>query len=84
MGERGYFVYILRRRPRVLYVGVTSDVFRRVLRHRNQAGKEVTRRIRSADWFTANAAVGVRVAIEREEQLKGWKRAKKIALIEKK
>jgi putative endonuclease len=65
-----------------LYTGVTSDLYLRVQQHKNHtfegftAKYECTRLV----WFQEFA--DVRNAIRREKQIKGWTRAKKIALIE--
>jgi putative endonuclease len=83
MGERAYFVYILSSRSRVLYVGVTSDLFRRVLEHRKQLEDGFTRRYQVYRLVYCERYSAVSAAIAREKQLKGWNRAKKIALVEK-
>jgi putative endonuclease len=79
---KSYFTYILASKTRRLYVGVTSDLSVRVWQHKNKA----------LDGFTAKYNVDRLVyfeefptpeeAIAREKQLKGWRREKKIALIE--
>jgi putative endonuclease len=79
-----YYVYILASATNyTLYIGVTGDLIRRVYQHKNNL---------DPDSFTAKYAVhklvyfeqtnDVRSALEREKQLKGWRRAKKNALIE--
>ncbi|MGC2639531.1 MAG: GIY-YIG nuclease family protein [Acidobacteriaceae bacterium] len=78
-----YFVYIVASRTRVLYIGVTSNIEARIAQHRSKTFPGFT-----AD-FNCNRLVwyasydDVRHAIAREKQLKGWTRAKKLALIEK-
>jgi putative endonuclease len=78
-----YHVYIMAsRRNGTLYVGVTNNLVRRVFEHRQGA----------ADAFTKNHSVkrlvyfegydDVRLAIQREQNIKHWKRDWKIALIE--
>ena len=79
-----YYVYILASATNyTLYIGVTGDLIRRVYQHKNNL---------DPDSFTAKYAVhklvyfeqtnDVRSALEREKQLKGWRRSKKNALIE--
>ena len=79
-----YYVYILSNwDDSVVYIGVTSDLKRRLYEHRNHL----------VDGFTAQYHVhklvyfeytnDVQSAIEREKQLKGWRRDKKNALISK-
>ena len=81
-----YCVYILAnmrgRRP-VLYVGVTGDVVRRVIEHRLQPSG-FTGRYRVTALVYVERTTDVHAAIAREKQLKGWTRARKIALIEAK
>jgi len=78
---RRYYVYILTNRSRTLYVGVTKDLRRRLWEHRYDAGSAFTSRSRidRVVWFEEHA--DVRAAIARETQIKGWTRAKKMALI---
>jgi putative endonuclease len=83
MSDR-FFVYILASadgpRP-VLYTGVTNDLERRLAEHRLKPSGFVARYNLSAlvyfEWTPS-----VRAAIAREKQIKGWRRAKKIALIQ--
>ena len=77
---RQYYVYILASRSRTLYVGVTRDLVRRVLQHRNGEG-EFSSRYRVHRLVYYDATTDVRAAIEREKQIKGWRREKKAALI---
>ena len=80
--DHEYFVYILASRSRVLYVGVTNDLRRRVWEHRNGVVEGFTKRyhVHRLVWFeSGNYVVS---AIEREKQIKGWRREKKVALIE--
>jgi putative endonuclease len=79
-----YYVYILANvrgwRP-VLYVGMTNNVIRRVAEHRTRRAGFVGRyNVTTLVYF--EHASDVRVAIAREKQIKGWTRAKKVALIE--
>lgn len=77
-----YYVYILTNKNcNVLYTGVTRDLIRRVYEHRNHAdpngftAKNVTRLVYFEETSDVNAA------IEREKQIKSWKRNRKTALI---
>src|ERR1039457_5131985 len=80
--ERTYFVYIMASKGRVLYVGVTGFLMARVLRHRAGEGGGFTRRyqVHRLVYFASFRNVGD--AIARETQIKGWRREKKVALIE--
>ena len=81
---RGGFVYFMsNRRDGVLYVGVTSDLPKRVMQHRQRVDPQsFTSRYRVDRLVYFEPFAEMVRAIEREKQLKGWTRAKKIALIE--
>ena len=79
-----YYVYILSNNTNVaIYTGITRDLVRRVYEHRNHLDpKSFTAKydIRKLVYF--EQTTDVRVAIEREKQIKSWSRAKKNALVE--
>lgn len=77
-----YSVYILASNSRRLYVGVTSDLERRVAQHQlgELSGFAEKYQIRKLVYFEQTS--DVRVAIAREKQIKRWRREKKLALIE--
>jgi len=83
VNERVYFAYIVASRSRTLYIGMTGDLRTRVLQHkkRTREGFSSTYNCNRLVWF--ERFVSPEGAIAREKQLKGWARAKKIALIEK-
>ena len=80
--NRTYCVYILSNSNRTLYTGVTSDLVRRVIAHRLGVGSRFTKRHRlhSLVWYETSNYVWS--ALEREKQIKSWKRKRKLALIE--
>ena len=79
-----YYVYILANRYNtVLYIGFTNDLNRRVYEHKNNLVPGFTSKYRVHKLVYFETTSDVRVAIEREKQLKGWTRAKKEALIAK-
>ena len=80
--SRLYFVYILSSRSRNLYTGVTNDIFRRVLQHREGRASLFTPKYRIHRLVYFERHDDVRRAISREKEIKGWRRGKKIALIE--
>ena len=82
MIPRQYFVYILASKTRRLYTGVTNDLVRRMFEHRTGAIAGFTRRYGVVRLVHFEVTGNPRAAIAREEQLKGWLRSKKIALIE--
>ena len=76
-------VYILAsKRNGTLYIGVTSDLVKRVWEHKNHMVKGFTKRygIQQLVWYELHENMAS--AIEREKRLKGWKRAWKLELIE--
>ena len=79
---RSYWVYVLASATHVLYVGVTNDVSRRVAEHRAGVGGAFTRRYRVHRLVYAEEHGNVRDAIAREKTLKGWRRERKVALVE--
>jgi len=81
--ERGrYFVYILASRSRRLYVGVTNDLERRLFEHKNKLADGFTKQYHIDRLVHFEETADVMSAIEREKQIKGWLREKKVALIE--
>jgi len=76
-----YYVYIMASRSRTLYTGVTNNLERRVLEHRRKLVPGFTGRYRIERLVYYETSSDVRVAIQREKQIKGWLRQKKIALI---
>jgi putative endonuclease len=82
MSTKQYFVYILASVSKTLYVGVTSDLVRRVYQHKHHLVSGFTSRYDVTRLVHFETTGDVRAAIAREKQLKGWVRRKKIALIE--
>jgi putative endonuclease len=80
---RQYYVYIMASISRVLYVGVTNDLRRRVLEHKAGQAEGFTKRYNVNRLVHLEVIGDVRAALEREKELKRWRRSKKIALIEK-
>ena len=79
-----YYVYILSNwDDSVLYIGVTSDLKRRLYEHRNHLVNGFTAQYNVHKLVYFEYTNDVRSAIEREKQLKGWRRSKKNALISK-
>jgi len=79
--EREYYVYIMASRSGVLYIGVTNNLQRRVEEHRKGHVKGFTQKYRCTLLFYFEQTQDIMVAIEREKQLKRWRREKKITLI---
>lgn len=75
-------VYIMANHSRTLYIGVTSDLFGRVWQHKTSTMKGFTSRYRLKKLVYYEERQTMNDAIVREKQLKGWLRARKVALIE--
>jgi putative endonuclease len=77
-----YFVYILECSDKSLYTGVTNDVERRFQQHKNKKGghftnsKDVERIVYTEEHPDRSSA------LKRELQIKGWRRQKKLNLIQ--
>ena len=80
--EHRYFVYIMSSQTRVLYIGVTNNLDLRVQQHKAGAGSAFTAKYRVKHLVHYDETSDVHAALERERHLKGWTRARKIALIE--
>ena len=80
--EHRYFVYIMSSQTRVLYIGVTNDLERRVQQHKGGVGSAFTARYRVKRLVHYEEPSDIHAALERERHLKGWTRARKVALIE--
>lgn len=80
--SKRYYVYVLTNwNNKVMYVGVTSDLARRLYEHMTKAADGFTAKynVRKLVYFEKTS--DVRSAIAREKQLKGWRREKKNALV---
>ncbi|MFZ3031609.1 MAG: GIY-YIG nuclease family protein [Candidatus Moraniibacteriota bacterium] len=79
-----YYVYILAsQRNGTLYVGVTSDLLKRIWEHKNKKVKGFTEKYGVDMLVYFEETNDVRSALEREKILKKWRRAWKLELIEK-
>jgi len=77
-----YYVYIMMNPARTLYTGVTNDLQRRVHEHKHKLANGFAKKYNLTDLAYSEATSDVRSAIQREKQIKGWLRSKKVALIE--
>ena len=82
---KSYYVYILSSQKNgTLYIGVTNDLKRRVYEHKNNLLEGFTKKYKVHQLVYFENTNDVRSALEREKQLKNWKRIWKINLIEEK
>ena len=84
MRERYYYAYMAASKSRTLYVGVTGNLSRRLFEHKRKLyeGFSATYHCDRLVWFERFTEIDH--AIEREKQLKRWRREKKVALIAEK
>ena len=80
--EKRYYVYILASRSRALYVGITGSLMARALQHESGEVEGFTRKYEVHRLVYYEMFRYVNNTIARETQIKGWRREKKIALIE--
>jgi putative endonuclease len=81
---RQFYVYILANRKNgTLYVGVTNDLNRRASKHRAGQGAIFTKKYDVTKLVYFEVFDRITDAIDREKELKKWRRAWKVALIEK-
>lgn len=82
LAKRSSFcVYILTNRSGGLYVGVTSDLYKRLHEHRTGVVESFASAYKMERLVYFEATTDVQGALEREKEIKKWRRAKKIALI---
>ena len=78
-----YYVYVVTNQANsVLYIGVTSFLEGRMHDHRERLIEGFTKRYQATKLIYYEDYPEPRGAIAREKQLKGWRREKKVALIE--
>ena len=79
-----FYVYIIcSRRNGTLYIGITSDLNRRIYEHRIKSIKDFTTKHSVSRLVYFEIFDSATDAIRREKQLKKWNRTWKLALIEK-
>ena len=66
---------------RVIYIGITNDLYRRYIEHKNGTIEGFTNKYKCHDLIYFEEFKFIEEAIAREKELKGWKREKKDALI---
>lgn len=83
MSSRQYYVYILANvTNRVLYIGVTNNLIKRIFEHKNKLVKGFSQRYNLDKLVYFEMFTDINEAIFREKQLKGGSREKKLLLIE--
>lgn len=69
---------------KMIYIGVTNDLQRRVFEHKSKQREGFTKKYNLHQLVYYEETDDIGRALEREKQLKGWRRQKKVALIESK
>jgi len=82
MASKHYYVYIMSNRSKTIYTGVTNNLERRVYQHKSKQIQGFTAKYNLTRLVYYEETADVISAISREKTIKGWLRAKKIALIE--
>ena len=81
---RSYYVYLMTNwNNKVMYLGVTNNLERRVYEHRNKLIKGFTEKYNVNKLVYFEETSDVAVAITREKEIKKWRREKKNALVKK-
>ncbi len=75
------FVYDTGSKSGTIYVGVTSNLERRVWEHKNHGYEGFTKKYRVTRLLYVEDYSRIDDAIARDEQIKGWSRGKKLALV---
>jgi putative endonuclease len=78
-----YFVYILSSDSYILYTGVTSNLQKRVFEHKEKTVKGFTEKYNISKLVYYEVHEDVNFAIQREKNIKKWKRQWKVKFIEK-
>ncbi len=78
---RTFYVYIMAGKYRTLYTGMTHDLERRVFEHKHKLAPGFTSKYNINRLVYIETYSNARDAIRREKQIKGWLRARKVALI---
>ena len=76
-----YYTYILSNASRMLYVGVTNDLMRRMSEHRQELHPGYVARYNLKQLVYYETCNDIHAAIAREKEIKGWVRGRKEALI---
>ncbi len=78
---REYYVYIMSSHWRTLYTGVTNNLALRVQQHRDGTVPGFTAKYKVTHLVYAESCQNVEDALNREKQIKRWRREKKVNLI---
>jgi putative endonuclease len=80
--SKSYYVYIMASVSGTLYVGFTNDIKQRVWQHKHKQVEGFTKKHNVTRLLYVEVFAEVHTAIGREKQIKGFRREKKVALID--
>lgn len=78
---KSYYVYVLTNKSGTLYIGITSNLIKRLWEHKNKVVKGFTEKYNINKLIYYEVYQDVYQAVLREKQLKNWNRSKKLSLI---
>jgi putative endonuclease len=76
-----YVLYILKCEDRSLYTGITTDLKRRLRQHKNKKGGAYTQAHTAVKIVHTEQFLNRSAALKREAEIKGWRRERKLSLI---
>jgi putative endonuclease len=79
---KSYYVYIMANKSKMTYIGITSNLSRRVQEHKNKSIGGYTSKYNLTKLVYYEIMTDVYQALKREKQLKNWHRQWKVNLIE--
>ncbi len=80
--DKQYYIYILTNKTnKVLYIGITNDLVRRMFEHKNKLMEGFSKKYKLTKLVYYEATIDVESAIRREKQLKNWHRDWKMNLV---
>ena len=80
--SRRYYIYLLTNwNNKVMYIGVTNNLVRRIYEHKNKLIEGFTRKYNVNKLVYFEETIEINSALEREKELKRWRREKKDALV---
>ena len=83
MTEKTFYVYLLTNwNNKVMYVGVTNNLQRRVFEHKEKMVKGFTQKYNVTKLVYFEQTSDIATALNREKEIKKWRRAKKNTLVE--
>ena len=81
MPEKGYVYFMTNANNKSLYIGVTSDLTKRVLQHKNHQYEGFTDKYNCTKLVYYEECLSIKDAFLREKQVQGWSHKKRQALI---